>query len=137
MRSIWCSTKRRLLHGWTSPGPVPEPAWWQRLLGIEPHGGTIFELEELPLESAQRALQSFLTSPGAFSIVTAEGNRIEFLTRRGSRYVTLDCWLETEDEIDAARILSEDASDLLERIFTTSSDEVIVSHIRKLETRAA
>jgi hypothetical protein len=134
-RFVWCSAAGQVLHGRTRPGPTPRASLWQRLLGREASGGTIYEFEAIELEPALRALARHLADPGAFSIETTEGARLDFLASRRSPEVTIDCWFFGASEELA--ITRTDAPELVTRLYQPLTDHDVSRFLLALAERRA
>jgi hypothetical protein len=133
-RLLWCSAGGRVLHGRTRPAPAPSPGFLQKILGIRPHGGTIFEFESVELAAAQAALAAHFEAPGAFAIETAEGARLDFLASRFQDSVTIDCWFFEPDgcDLDAVALARPAAQALLTSLYELQRDVEIAARLRDL-----
>lgn len=132
-RLVWCSAGGRVLHGRTRPAPAPAPGFLQKILGIRPHGGTIFEFESVDLAAAQAALAAHLEAPGAFAIETAEGARLDFLAARFQADVTIDCWfLDADHDLDSVVLGRIAADELLASLYELAHDAEVAARLRAL-----
>jgi hypothetical protein len=137
-RFVWCASGGRRLYGRTRPGPAPRPGFWQRLFGLHPQGGTLYEFEAIEREAALAALEAHLGLPGSFSIETAEGARLDLLASRKHDSVTVDCWfLEADEDLDALVITRAGAHELVQTLFETDRDREVARKLRELAARAA
>ena len=137
-RLLWCSAGGRVLHGHTLPAPPREPGLLESLLGLRPHGGTLFEFEAVELEPALRALDAHLASPGAFALETSAGARLDFLAARALATVTIDCWfLDADDELDAVPLSRPAARELLASVYELERDADVVARLRALAQGSA
>jgi hypothetical protein len=132
-RLVWCSAGGRILHGRTRPAPASSPGFLQRLLGIQPHGGTIFEFEAIEVSAAVAALEAHLAAPGTFAIETAEGARLDFLAAPARPSVTLDCWFfEPETELDSVVLDGPAARIVLASLYELARDCEVAARVREL-----
>jgi hypothetical protein len=135
-RYVWCAAGGRVLHGRTRSGPAPRPGFWRRLFGGSSQGGTIYEFEAIELAAARAALEAHFAAPGAFSVETAEGARLDFLVSRADPAVTIDCWFfEVEEELDVLVLERAAARELLEALFEPHSDQEIARALLALAER--
>lgn len=132
-RFVWCTAGGRVLHGRTRSGPAPRPTFWQRLLGREPSGGTLYVFDPVDEPAARRALAAHLSAPGAFALETAEGARIDFLCGRKGDTLTLDCWFfECADPLDCLVIARASARAVLEAVYALATDREVAARLREL-----
>ena len=137
-RLVWCSAGGRVLHGRTRPAPPREPGFLQRLLGISPHGGTIFEFDPVELDAAQAALAAHLNTPGVFAIETAEGARLDFFAAPRAETVRIDCWFfDLCHELDAVVVGRGAARELLGGVYALQHDAEVAGCLRELARRPA
>jgi hypothetical protein len=133
-RFVWCTAGGRVLHGRTRPGPAPRPTFWQRLLGREPSGGTLYVFDPIDEATARRALAAHLAAPGAFALETAEGARLDFQCAREAGTLTLDCWFfECADPLDCLVISRASAEAVLAAVYALATDREVAARLRELE----
>ncbi len=127
-RFVWFSTTEKTIFGNAFRKKLETRNWWQKALGRKYESGTFYQMDEVTLDQALKAFDTFISSSGNFSIETKQGCRIDFLYKKGATGVFLDTW--HSDAIEDSYVSVADARRLVDFVFRNDSDEAIAEFIR-------
>jgi hypothetical protein len=127
-RFVWFSTKDKTIFGRAFRKEPEKRSLLQKILKRKYEAGTYYQMEKVSFVQAVEAFETFLSSPGNFSVETLGRCRIDFLYKKGATELFLDTW-HSEETIEDAVISTSDAKKLLEVIFRNDSDKAIAEFI--------